>query len=145
MRRVRSGAETERQRQRQRECEQSIMSAEPLPADWLQLSGARKKKTGKKHRNKIQSSLAGGNTQPITRKGVAGRGQSDARWCVISTWSRRDWPDAGCVAVGGRVRGVSGVRVNPVNPAARSNWGKGWEADRHEAGPRHPRGRAGEA
>ena len=32
---------------------------------------------------------------------------------------------SGCVAVGGRAAGVSGVRVNPLNPA-RWNWGKGW-------------------
>lgn len=34
---------------------------------------------------------------------------------------------AGVRGCRGRGRGVSGVRVNPVNPAARSKWGKGWE------------------
>lgn len=72
----------------------------------LQLRGA--KKNEQKNRNKIQSSLAGGNTQPITGKGVAGGGQSRARWCVINTWLRRDWLRAGCVADGG-VSGESAV------------------------------------
>lgn len=39
---------------------------------------------------------------------------------VIARWLA----ETGCVAVGGRYRGVSGVRVNPVNPVL-ENWGKG--------------------
>lgn len=40
--------------------------------------------------------------------------------------------ETGCVAVGGRYRGVSGVRVNPVNPVL-ENWGKGRSGERAES------------
>lgn len=40
--------------------------------------------------------------------------------------------ETGCVAVGGRYRGVSGVRVNPVNPVL-ENWGKGRCSERAES------------
>lgn len=40
--------------------------------------------------------------------------------------------ETGCVAVGGRYGGVSGVRVNPVNPAL-ENWGKGRRGERAES------------
>lgn len=44
--------------------------------------------------------------------------------------------ERGCVAVGGRNAGVSGVSVNPVNPAL-MNWGKGRSGERaqHRATP----------
>lgn len=40
--------------------------------------------------------------------------------------------ETGCVAVGRRYGGVSGVRVNPVNPAL-ENWGKGRRGERTES------------
>ena len=39
--------------------------------------------------------------------------------------------ERGCVAVGGRNLGVSGVRVNPVN-SVRENWGKGRSGEQAE-------------
>lgn len=40
--------------------------------------------------------------------------------------------ERGCVAVGGRNLGVSGVRVNPVN-SVRANWGKGRSGEQAES------------
>lgn len=46
---------------------------------------AQKNNRKKKNRNKIQSTLAGGNILPIKNKGVAGTDQWESRQRVIST------------------------------------------------------------
>lgn len=55
----------------------------------------------KKRRNKPHVGLAAGNTQPISAKGVAVTGQSQARRCALRTCCPRHWPGARRLAVEG--------------------------------------------
>lgn len=68
-------------------------------AEWIR--SAKKQQKEKKNRNKIQSTLAGGNMLPIKNKGVAGTDQWESRQRVISTWSLADWLKRGAWLLGG--------------------------------------------